>query len=123
MSEGASSTRYQGTSSFGGRFALVSSSWNGPHFPLLYSTMHLSDGYLAPTFHCCTALCISWDKNKPETWPFYGWKEKGEWLDFDSVNTSQTQMPEKLEVAFPPAVGYAKRKMEIDKRMDIMRGT
>ena len=69
---------------------------------------------------------LAWDKNKPETWHAYGWKDYEVWPDYDSVNTSQVQvpeMPEKLEDTWPPPVGYAKRKMELGKRMETMRGT
>ncbi|CAK0824247.1 unnamed protein product [Prorocentrum cordatum] len=68
----------------------------------------------------------AWDKNKPETRHVYGWTDYEVWPGYDNVNTSQAQMPEmpeKLEDTFPPPVGYAKRKMEIDKRMEIIRGT
>ncbi|CAK0881919.1 unnamed protein product, partial [Prorocentrum cordatum] len=56
----------------------------------------------------------AWDKNKPETWHAYGWKDYEVWPDYNSVNTSQAQVPEmpgKQEDTWTPPVGYAKRKM------------
>ncbi|CAK0828492.1 unnamed protein product [Prorocentrum cordatum] len=65
----------------------------------------------------------AWGKNKPETRHAYGWKGYEVWPDYDSVNTSQAQMPEmpeKLEDTWPPPVGYAKRKMELGNHRVVM---